>query len=322
MRSSSGCSTFKYWYTEPTPPGRRRQQVLLVGEPPDHLPRRRIPRGPRVPRRDVRNDGRTGAEHADDRRSAHPRPGSTRRCASGSPSGTPTSTTKRTSRRCSRSSSSRPTTDLADRAGDGARPRVLLDIALHLQQRQLRRDARPLVHEGQEHRGRPGHVRARRRCCSTTRPSRHQPAPTPARRLLARARKYRVPDVDPARSRRSDEPTGRPGAHERAPRPARAGHRGSDRARTAIAFDDPENVAVLVGARRANSVASASRRRSRRSTSTTSGTASSSVRSSRCATWSATTWTRRAELAPRARARSELRTAHRGATRTRTARPT
>ena len=51
----------------------RRPQVLLVREPPHHLPRRRVPRRPGVPGRDVQNDGSTGAEHARVGRRADPR---------------------------------------------------------------------------------------------------------------------------------------------------------------------------------------------------------------------------------------------------------
>ena len=65
---------------------------------------------------------------------------------------------------------------------------LLFDIALNIQQRQLRRDARPLVHEGQERRHRPRHVQhveapVRRHARSrtrrpTTRARRCWPAPS------------------------------------------------------------------------------------------------------------------------------------------------
>ena len=63
-----------------------------------------------------------------------------------------------------------PDSDLADACSDGARPRVPRRRAAPAP-RQPGRHARPFVHEGQEHRGRPGNVRVREDRCSTTRPN-------------------------------------------------------------------------------------------------------------------------------------------------------
>ena len=92
--------------------------------------------------------------------------GSPRRRGSASPSGTPTSTTRRRSTRCSRSSSGSNDPVLSRRAS------MVLDLLL-LRHRaphpegQRRRDARPLVHEGQERR-RPTRTSSTCRSCSST----------------------------------------------------------------------------------------------------------------------------------------------------------
>ena len=148
----------------------RRPQVVLVGEPPDHLPRRRIPRRPRVPRQ--RRSGTTAGSAPITRDSADARIRTwlDEKVRFGftewhsdvyyQKDVTPLLTLVEFA----------PDSDLADACGDGARPGVPRRRAAPAP-RQPGRHARPFVHEGQEHRGRPGNVRVREDRCSTTRPN-------------------------------------------------------------------------------------------------------------------------------------------------------
>ena len=119
--------------------------------------------------------------------------------------------------------------------------------------RQLRRDARPLVHEGQEHRRRPGHVRVREDRCSTTPSEPYQPRHD-AGGDVVRSRT----EVPRARRDRADRPERRAArrhrAHERAARSVRARHRRTRGRRTARVRRSGERP-VLVGARRAQRLA-------------------------------------------------------------------
>ena len=76
-----------------------RQQVVLVGEPPDHLPHPRVPRRPGAAARDVHDHRPDRARPRRPGARSASRPGSTRRPRGASRSGTATSTTRRTSRR-------------------------------------------------------------------------------------------------------------------------------------------------------------------------------------------------------------------------------
>ena len=121
---------------------------------------------------------------------------------------------------------------------DGARPAALRHRAPH-PEGQRRRDPRPLVHEGQERRDRPGHLqpveaalrRHQPRLQLHRRPRRHPHGPGPP-----------VPDArgDPA-GRAVEAHDRRPGAHGRAARPGRAGRPDPDRL-DGHSFNDPAEV--------------------------------------------------------------------------------
>ncbi len=136
--------------------GCRRQQVLLVREPPDHLPHDRIPRRQRLPRRHVheRRSHRQGARRV--REAADPqlarREGALRfhRMALRRllPEGHHAAAHARRVRARRRN---------REPGGHGARPLPGRHRA-PLAERYVRRHARPLVHEGQERRDRRRHV--------------------------------------------------------------------------------------------------------------------------------------------------------------------
>ena len=132
-----------------------------------------------------------------------------------------------------------------DDPASSQRASMVLDLALlrHRAQhpaRQLRRDARPLVHEGQERRHRSGHV---------------QPVEAPVRRhappvhIGRRSRRHVAgprpalppPRRDPAR-RGVEAHHGRPGAHGRPARPVGARRREPRPASLGYSFSDPKNV--------------------------------------------------------------------------------
>ena len=259
---------FKYWYTEPTARGRRRQPVLLVREPPDHLPRDRVPGRPGVPGRHVhqRRAHRRRAPRRGPR--ADPGRGSTRRSRFGftewhsdvyyQKDATPLLTLVEFAH------------DPEDRQPrrDGARPAAVRRRAAP-PAGQLRRRPRPSLHEGQERRRGPGRVR---------------PGEAALRRHRAALREH---------GRRRRGPV-RPGAEVPAARGASAGSRRPtpttvDRERMGVPLDPPAPITadpsrrtatrsttrerpVLVGARRRRPRGRSCRPTIESSTATTSGT--------------------------------------------------
>ena len=270
--------------------GHDRPALLLVREPPPAVPRRRVPRRAGIPERRLqqRRQHRRMAQGAGarvHRRVAH-REG-------------PLRFHRVALRRLLPEDRRRAPDDrrVGRRPGvvttrvDGARPPLLRHRAQH-PARQLRCDARPLVHEGQERRDRSRHVQhveapVRRHAPPVhigRRSRRHVAGPRPA---------LPPPRRDPAR-RAVEAHHGRPGAHGRPARPFGARRRDRDRRRSATR--SPTR-------RTSSSGGSAARRpRGRRSrsrstpwTSTACGSRTSSSRSSPSPTSPAATatWRRR-----------------------------
>ena len=290
---------FKYWYTDPQPAGRRRPAVLLDREPRDALPRRGVPGRPGVPADHVRQRREAGrrapsACRVPHRHVAH-REGALRvhRMALGR-------LLPEDRRRAAHVHRVRRRPGPGRARVDGPRPPALRPRAAPAAGQQ-RRDARPVVHEGQERRRGPGRLRdgeaplrrhrasvqvGRRRRRNALRPRPSLPAPG------------RAPAGRP--EHRDDR---RPRAHGGADRPARARHPEPAGA-VRVHVRRPGQHPVLVGARRAHRLAGGADDDRGAGQSTTCGSRTSSSRSSPSPTSPAATRPSRAPSPRRSRHRS------------------
>ena len=150
--------------------------VVLVGEPPHDLPRRRVPRRARRSRTTTftqrRQHRRRHTRRAPTRVHRHvARP---RRRGSASPSGTPTSTTRRTSTPLLTLVEWSHDPTLAAARGDGARPRCSSTSRSTSSSGNFGATHGRSYMKDKSVADRPGHVRRCRSCCSTTRTAPYQ----------------------------------------------------------------------------------------------------------------------------------------------------